>query len=129
MKNGNAFEVPPPGAGVKTLTFAVPMVAMSVAGIAAVNRVALTKVVGRSLSFHRTTELLAKFVPLTVRVNAAPPTSAKFGLKDVSVGAGAGGVIEKLRAFEVLPLGPGLTTVTLAVPAAAISVAGIAAVN
>ena len=56
----------------KTVTEAVPGLAMSVARMAAVNRVALTKVVVRLLPFHCTTELLIKFVPFTVNVKAAP---------------------------------------------------------
>ena len=38
----DAVEVPPPGAGLNTVTWAVPALAMSAAAIAAVNWVALT---------------------------------------------------------------------------------------
>src|SRR5512136_368207 len=65
---------------------------MSAAGMLAVSRVLLTYVVARALPFQRTTEPLTKPVPLTVRVNAGPPTAALDGLRLVIVGAGGGGV-------------------------------------
>src|ERR1019366_3042854 len=46
------LDVPPPGAGLTTVTVAVPFVAMSAAGIAAFNFEALTKVVARGLPFQ-----------------------------------------------------------------------------
>ena len=67
---------PPPGVGAKTVTCAVPALARSLAGICAVNCVALTKVVVRSLPFQRTLEVETKFAPVAVRVKAAPPTIA-----------------------------------------------------
>src|SRR2546421_285290 len=51
-----AAEVPPPGAGVTTVTDAVAAAARSEAGIAAVSCVALTKVVVRAAPFQRTLE-------------------------------------------------------------------------
>ncbi len=57
------LDVPPPGAGLDTVTVAVPATAMSAAVIAAVNRVADTYVVVRFAPFQRTTELLTKPVP------------------------------------------------------------------
>jgi hypothetical protein len=83
-----AFDVPPPGVGLNTVTFAVPAVAMSAAVIAAVNCVALTNVVVRSEPFHRTTDPLTKFVPFTVSGNAKPPAVAEDGLMLVVVGTG-----------------------------------------
>jgi hypothetical protein len=47
-----ALEVPPPGAGVNTVTVAVPAVTMSEAVIAAVNWVEETYVVVRFAPFH-----------------------------------------------------------------------------
>src|SRR5215468_9995753 len=134
--NGAAFEEPPPEAptgGVKTVTFAVPATAMSEGVIIAVNCLDEIKVVGRSVPFHRTMELLTKFVPVTVRVKPGPPAVAEFGLIVMIVGvAGACGVIVNGAAFDepppLVPIG-GLNTVTLADPAAAISEAGIVAVN
>ena len=125
-----AFEVPPPGAGLNTVTEAVPVVAMSAAVIAAVNWIADTYVVVRLDPFHCTTEPLMKLLPLTVRVKAEPPAVAEVGLMLVVVGTGlAAALIVKVCAFEVPPPGAGLNTVTEAVPAVAMSVAVIGAVN
>jgi hypothetical protein len=75
------LEVPPPGAALYTVTCAVPAVAVSTAVISAVKRVAETYVVVRFDPFQRTTEPLTKPLPLTVRVNAAPPAVADVGVK------------------------------------------------
>jgi hypothetical protein len=86
--NVSAFETPPPGAGLKTVTLAVPAAAMSLAGICAVNCVPLTTVVVRSLPFHLTIEPPMKFVPLTVSVKPTPPAAAALGVMLVNVGVG-----------------------------------------
>ncbi len=122
-----AFEVPPPGVGLNTVTWAVPAVAMSAAVIAAVNWVEETKVVVRFDPFQRTTDLATKLLPLTVSVKAGPPAAAEEGLRLLVVGAGL--LIVKVRAPEVPPPGAGLNTVTEAVPAVAMSAAVIAAVS
>lgn len=57
MVNVEADDVPPPGVGFKTVTCAVPALAMSAAVIAACNCVELTKVVGRAVWFHCTVEV------------------------------------------------------------------------
>jgi len=90
MLNVSALEVPPPGAGLTTVTWAVAAVPMSLAGIAAVSCVLLTKVVVRSLPFHRTTELDRKFVPLTVRVKPELPAVALEGEMELIAGTGFG---------------------------------------
>ena len=123
------LEVPPPGAGLNTVTGAVPCAAMSVAGMAAVSCVAFTKVVVRDAPFHLTTEPKTKLLPLTVRVKAPPPAVALLGTRVVNAGTGLAALIVKVRALEVPPPGAGLNTVTEAVPAAAMSVAGMAAVT
>ena len=87
----------------------------------------LTNVVARSLAFHRTTDELMKFVPVAVRVNAAPPTTVLLGDSELSVGLGFGAVIVNVCPLEVPPPGVGLKTVTDAVPAVAMSLAVIAA--
>ena len=120
--NVTAFEAAPPGFA--TVICAVPAAATSVAGMAAVSCVAPTNVVERELPFHFTVAALTKLVPVTVRVNAGLPADALFGESAVMVGAGAL-VMVKGSALEVPP--SGFTTVTCAVPAAATSVAGMAA--
>src|SRR5204863_9190581 len=122
-----AAEVPPPGAGVTTVTCGVPAVARSEAGIAAVSWVALTNVVVRAAPLQRTLEPLTKLLPVTVRVKAAPPTLALEGESDVSVGAGLFTV--NVCAADVPPPGAGVTTVTGTVAAVATSAAAIAAVS
>ena len=74
-----AGEGPPPGPGLTTLTLAVPCVAMSAAVICAVSCVALAKVVTRVVPFQVICEVEMKFAPVTVSVNAAPPTAALAG--------------------------------------------------
>jgi len=81
-------DVPPPGAGVVTVTSAAPTVAISAAEMAAVSRYEPTYVVARAAPFHITVELAWKPVPYTVSVNAAPPLVALAGLSAVMVGAG-----------------------------------------
>ena len=134
--NAAAFDTPPPPAptgGVKTVTFAVPATAMSEGVISALNCLDEIKVVGWSVPFHRTTEVLTKFVPVTVRVNPGPPAVAEFGLIVMIVGVcGACGVIVNGNGFdEPPPPDPagGVKTVTFADPAVAMSEAKIVAVN
>src|SRR5207253_2979984 len=126
-----AFEVPPPGAGLNTVTDAVPAVARSVAGMDAVSCDAETNFVVRLAPFHRTTdEPATKFVPFTVNVNAATPTEADIGLRLVVVGTGFGDVeIVNVWAFEVPPPGAGLNTITDTGPAVARAPEEIAAVT
>jgi hypothetical protein len=107
-------EVPPPGVGLKTVTEAVPAVAISEAGTAAVNWVALTNVVVKATPFHCTTEPATKFVPAIVRVKAGPPAVAVVGEIKPEVGTGLSIVNE--RGLDVPPPGVGVKTVTEAVP-------------
>jgi len=83
--------------------------------------------VARLEPFHRTTELVSNFVPVTVRVKLAPPATVFVG--DMRVTVGAGFAMVNVRAFEVPPPGLELKTTTLAVPGATMSVAGTEAVN
>ena len=122
-----AAEVPPPGAGFVTVTLGVPAVAISAAAIAAVTCVALTNVVVFATPLNFTTEVATKFVPLTVRVKAAPPVIALVGA--IVVIAGAGLFTVKIEAPDAPPPGAGLVTTTGKVPAAAMSAAAIATVN
>src|SRR5882724_9971269 len=75
-----ALLVTSPALGVKTVTSAVPAVAMSDAGMAAVSWAVEPKVVDRFAPFHRTTESRTKFCPSTVSVKPAPPATADAGL-------------------------------------------------
>ena len=127
----SAFEVPPPGAGLTTVTDAVPAVATRAALTIAANCNPLTKVVVRDAPFHLTDEAAIKFVPLTVRVNCAAPAVILAGESEVAVGAGllGTGLMVNAKAFDVPPPGVPLKTVTLAVPAVAISAAVTEAVN
>src|SRR5436190_2084849 len=118
-----ALEAPPPGVGLKTVTGAVPGVAMSLARICTWSWVPLTNVVDRSLPFQRTTDEVMKFVPVAVSVNPALPAAALGGEIEVSVGTGL--MIVNVEAPEGPPPGVGLNTVTEAVPAVAMSAAVI----
>jgi len=125
--NAELPEVPPPGAGVDTVTWAVPGVATSVAGMAALNCVAPTNVVVRADPFQLTTELLTNPLPFTVKVKAAPPTVAVDGDRELMEGTGLLTLNAELP--DVPPPGAGFDTVTWAVPVVATSVAGMAAFN
>ncbi|HWW18376.1 MAG TPA: hypothetical protein VNY81_07150 [Candidatus Saccharimonadales bacterium] len=98
----SALDVPPPGAGVATLTIAVPAAAMSAAVIAACKLVLEAEVVVRAFPFHCTVEADTKLAPVTVRVNAAPPATAELGFSEpiaidgvgfVGGGGGGGGLL------------------------------------
>ena len=118
---GSGKEVPPPGAGLKTVTCAVPAVAMLVAAIEAVNSKALASVVGRSLPFQRTTEAATKPNQKTCRVYAGPPAGAFMGSRKKASGTGLS--MATVSGLDSPPPGMGLNTVTCAVPALAISLA------
>ena len=127
MVNVRELDVPPPGAGLTTVTSAVPAEAMSVAEMFAVTSIALTKNVVRLTPFHCTVEPGTKFVPNTVKANPAPPAVAELGDRLVVVGTGL--LMVKVCAFDVPPPGVGLNTVTLAEPADAMSAADMLAVT
>ena len=124
-----AFEAPPPGVGLATVTGSDPAVATSVARMAAISLVALTKVVVLAIPLKLTTELLMKLDPLTVNVSAPDPATTVAGSSVVMAGTGLLAVMVSVAAFEVPPPGVGLVTVTFAVPAVLISVARIDAVS
>ena len=120
-------EVPPPGAGLVTVTLNVPAVAMSAAVIAAVTCVALTNVVVFAAPLKFTTDADTNPVPFTVSVNAVPPLIALVGESDVIVGAGLFTANDEFP--DVPPPGAGFVTVTFNDPAVAICAAVIAAVT
>jgi hypothetical protein len=80
-----ALDAAPPG--FTTVTEAVPALVRSVAGIAAVSRVAPTKVVLRFVPFQSTTEPFTKLLPVTVSVKASPPATVLLGESVANVGA------------------------------------------
>lgn len=127
MVKVSAFDAPPPGVGLETLTLAVPPAAMSVDGTVAVTFAALTNVVTRFAPFHWMWAPLTKLDPFTVKVKDAPPATALAGDSDPAVGTGLSTV--NVNAFEAPPPGTGFETVTLSVPAAATSDAGTVAVS
>lgn len=118
-------DVPPPGAGFATVTAAVPVDAMSLAGTVAVSLMALTNVVVSAELFHCTVEVFTKFEPFTVSVKPAPPTMALVGERLAAAGTGLS--IVNVNGLDTLP--PGIITVTSAVPARVRSPAGTVAVN
>jgi hypothetical protein len=85
----------------------------------------LTNVVGCAAPFQSTTELLTKFVPVNVIVNAGTPALTVFGEIEVNVGTGLlDAVTLKFTEFDAPPPGVGFVTITAGVPAVATS-AGI----
>src|SRR5260370_4777626 len=121
MVNVAGADVP---AVVVTVIFAAPGLAIRLAGTLAVTCVALTNVVVSAVAFHCTLVPLMQFVPLTVRVNPAPPAGTEFGLRLLIVGGG--GLMAKTAGADVPPL---VVTVIFAAPGLAIRLAGTLAVT
>jgi hypothetical protein len=95
-----------------------------VAGICACSDVELLNDVVRAAPFQSTTEPWMKFVPVTVRVNAAPPAVALAGAMAVIAGVMGGvGKIEKFKGAVEPP--PEFTTVMGSTPVLATSEAVI----
>jgi hypothetical protein len=84
--NVTAFDVAPQVPGFTTAIEAVPGLAMLAFGTVAVSRVEETNVVVSEVPFHFTVEPETKFVPVTVKVNCAPPAVAQVGLSELMVG-------------------------------------------
>jgi hypothetical protein len=83
----SGLDSPPPGVGSKTVTAKLPAAAISVALIAVLNCVAPTKAVVLSRPLTRITKPLTNPVPLTVRLNPAPPAIAFDGERLLTLGA------------------------------------------
>ncbi len=82
--NVTEFDVPPPGKGLNTVTAGVPTAVTSLAGMETVSCVDETKVVVRGLPLMFTTDVLTKFVPFTVNVNAPEPATTLVGERVVT---------------------------------------------
>jgi hypothetical protein len=116
--------VPPEApAGSDTVIAVEPVPVIRLAGTFAVSSVGFPKLVLRAVPPQFTTAPETKFVPPTVRVNAAPPADTEYGARLVMVGA-PGALTVKFAADEVTP---DVVTVTATVPAVAIRLAGTAA--
>ena len=125
--NGWALDVPPPGAGLKTVTLMVPVEIRSLARICALSEVGLPYVVVLGDPFHRTTEPLTKFVPVTVSGKAPLTVVAELGDRAATDGTGLFTVNESV--LDVPPPGAGLVTAITAIVAFARSPVGIVAVK
>ena len=90
MVKFTGLEVPPPGAGLVTVTASTPVEAKLEAAMAAVNCVELTNVVVGAAPPKLAIEAATKFVPLIVSVKAAPPATAVFGEIVLIVGVTGG---------------------------------------
>lgn len=88
MVKVSAFEVPPPGEGLKTVICTVPGLVMSPLEMLAVNCELLTKVVVRPAPFHWIVEPEMKLDPFTVKVKAAPPAGVLVGESELMLGTG-----------------------------------------
>jgi len=121
-------DVPPPGAGLLTVTAAIPALARSVAVTAAVNCVELTYVVVRAALFQNTCDAAVKPPPVTVKVSDPALMVADTGMIEASTGSGLL-VIVNDAGKDVPPPGVAFTTVTLAAPTLARLPAGIVAVS
>src|SRR5260370_42432751 len=116
--------VPP---GLTTVMERVPAETISLAGMAALSCVLLTKGVLRLDPLSWTTDPLIKFVPFTVRVKAGPPAKVVPG--EILVSEGGELLTTRVNAADVPPPGAGFTTETERYPAEAMSLAGMAAVS
>jgi hypothetical protein len=88
VKVSEVADVPPPGEGVKTVTVAVPGVAIRAAGTCVVASLVLRKFVTSGVPFHSTAPPGEKLLPITVRVNAVSPACFVVGDIDFSDGFG-----------------------------------------
>jgi hypothetical protein len=104
------FEMPPPGAGLVTVTGTVRAEATPAAGMAAVNCVELTSVVAGVVPPKLTIEAATKFVPLTISVKPAPPAAALVGEILAIVGLVIVGLLPPHPARNTEPTIPKITS-------------------
>src|SRR5215470_20239091 len=115
--------------GLVITTAGVPWLATSVACNAILTCVAESTVTVRAWPPTVAVAPAAKPVPVAVSVKAALPAVTLAGLRVLMLGVGFTGATVSGRAADVPPPGAGVNTVMLGVPAAAISLAGMAAVS
>src|SRR4029077_5159138 len=106
-----AGDVPPPGEGFVTVTFALPAAAPAPAGTAAEIWVALMNVVVSGLPLKLTTDFASKFVPFIVSEKGAPPGVCVALRLDIA-GTGLLALMVNTSAVEGPAVGAGLVTVT-----------------
>ena len=94
------LEVPPPGAGLVTVIWAVAAVATLEAGTLAVSFELLTKLVVNGVPFQLMVVPETKFTPFTVRVKPAPPGTALAGIKGLLMKGTAFAVPDPVRMIE-----------------------------
>ncbi len=99
------LDVPPPGPGFCTATFAVAAEARSNAETCAVREVVETKVVEIALLFHSTMEEAIKPIPETEMVSEGLSTEAEFGV--IAVIDGMGFPMVKVMLPDLPPPGAG----------------------
>src|SRR5260370_945436 len=116
--------VPP---GLTTVMERVPAETISLAGMAALRCVLLTKGVVRLEPLNWTTDPLIKFLPFPIKGKAGPTAQAGDG--EISDSDGSGLLTVNVNAADVPPPGAGFTTETESVPAEATSLAGMAALS
>ena len=128
--NVRAAEVPPPGEELNTVTRLTLGLAISDAGIVAVNCVLFTTVVGRSPPFQRTLEDETNPLPFAVSVKPGPLGAAMVGLMEFSTGRGL--VTENGRPLVVLGAGCAESKTSISVTSAShcgVRVGGISIVT
>src|SRR5262249_22948692 len=99
--NVTAFDVPPPGAGVTTVTCGLPATARSAAVISAHSCLARRWVVCRASLFPPPTVVGGKLSKRLFILSAAAPAMAVFGFSDVMTGAAGTTLICELVAARV----------------------------
>ena len=114
-----ALLAPPPGPGFDTVTNLSPAVAIADPGIVALTWVESSSAVVWATPPKVITELLMKFVPVTVSRKSPLPTNPLEGEMLLAVGAGLFTV--KVCATLAPPPGPGFHTVTNLCPAVVIA--------
>jgi hypothetical protein len=123
--NVSDVEVPPQGPGLVTAARTVPALATSEVLIVPLTLPLLTNPVVRAEPFQFTVAPLTKFIPLTISGKPAAPAVLLVGERDVRLGTGL--LITNASVPDVPPPGPGFETLTLTVPAVAMSLALIVA--